>query len=219
MDLLNSIFNFFTDKSQKLSRKALLIMGGVILLILIDNTLSFSYYYNTEKRIEQIQGINEIVKDTTLSSEEKNKLKKLRTELIIRKTWKNQTYELLSEIEFKSDSEEITENSDIQVQSERSYFWHFVSSGWIFLLVMIVMPFVGLADKNTSIGTVIGILIVIEPLFFGLAWLFAKVFSFIPILSGNPIVNYILNVILSFVILFLLTKLSGNKKKKTTGNN
>tara|TARA_R110002012_G_scaffold69453_1_gene179829 strand:+ start:1721 stop:2308 length:588 start_codon:yes stop_codon:yes gene_type:complete len=194
-------------------------MGGVILLILTDNTLSFSYYYNTEKRIEQIQGINEIVNDTTLSSEEKNMLKKLRTDLIIRKTWKDQTYKLLSEIEFKSDSEEIIVNSDVQVQSERSYFWHFVSSGWIFLLVMIVMPFVGLADKNTSIGTAIGILIAIEPLFFGLAWLFAKVFSFIPILFGNSIVNYILNAILSFIILFLLTKLSGNKKKKTKDNN
>ena len=211
MELLNSVFNFFTDKSQRLSRKAIFIIGGIILLIVIDNTLSFSYYYNTEKRIEHIQGINKIVNDTTLSKQEIAELKKLRKTLISRTTWKDETYRMISEIEFKSEPNEIAEVPK-EIIHERSYFWHFVSSGWIFLFAMIIMPFVGLADKKTPLGTTFGILLVIIPMFYGIAWLFAKVFSFIPVLFGNPILNYILNGILSFLILFLFTKLSSKKK-------
>jgi len=118
---------------------------------------------------------------------------------------------MISEIEFKSEPNEIAEVPK-EIIHERSYFWHFVSSGWIFLFAMIIMPFVGLADKKTPLGTTFGILLVIIPMFYGIAWLFAKVFSFIPVLFGNPILNYILNGILSFLILFLFTKLSSKKK-------
>lgn len=220
MELLNSIFNFFTDKSQNLSRKALLIIGGIALLIIIDNTLSFSYYYNTEKRIEQIQGINKIINDTTITKAERLKLKNLRSELIIRNTWKDKTYKLLSEIDFQSESEteEIIATPSEEPEVNRSYLWHFISSGWVFIFVMIFIPFVGLADKKTSIGNTLGILLFIEPLFLGLAWVFAKGFSFIPVIYGNPIYNYILNFVLSFGVLFLMTKLGSNKTKKTTGN-
>jgi len=215
LELLNSLFKFFTDKSQRLSRKALLIIGGIMLLILIDNTLSFSYYYNTEKRLEQIKEINEILNDSTLSNDETTILKKLRSDLIIRKTWKDHTYRIISQIEFKSDSSEITDNKENDKQNERSYFWHFLSSGWVFIFIMIVMPFIGLADKKTSLGTTIGILLVIEPLFLVMAWGFAKAFSYIPILFGNPIVNYFLNVILSFILIYILTKVSGNNRRTT----
>jgi len=213
LELLNSIFHFFTDKTKGLSHKAILILTSIILVVIIDNTLSFSYYYNTQNKIEQINGLNKILSDSTLSKLEKEKLKSLRNNLIVRSTWKDKTWKLISEIEFKNEK---NENSEKPIKKEpeikRSYFWHFVSSGWIFILIALIMPFIGLRDKNTSLASAIGILLLIIPIFLGIAWVYAKVFSFIPIIFGNPIYNYILNAVVSFLSLMILG-LFQNKKK------
>lgn len=213
MELLNSIFQFFTDKTKGLSHKAILILASILIIVIIDNTLSFSYYYNTQKKIEQIDGLNRILSDTTLTNFEKEKLESLRSKLILRMTWKDKTWKLLSEIEFKSEKKSISgENTDKKPEVQRSYFWHFVSSGWIFIIVALFMPIVGLKDKSTSLGAVIGILTVILPMFFGIAWIYAKIFSYIPVIRGNPIYNYVLNALLCFLTLLIFGLFLPKKK-------
>ena len=216
MELLNSIFHFFTDKTKGLSYKATLILTTIVLIILIDNTLSFSYYYNTQRKIEQIDGLNKILSDTTLTDLEKDKLQNLRHNLIRRTTWKDRAWKLISEIKFKSENEEnLKEPPKSQKEITRSYFWHYISSGWLFLLLALMMPFIGLKDKNTSLGTTLGILVIVEPIFLGIAWIYAKVFSFIPIIFGDPIYNYILNALMCLfsVVMFALIGKLQNKKK------
>ncbi len=219
MEFLNTFFHFFTDKTRRLSSKAIISIIVVALIILIDNTLSFSYYYNTENKIEQVSSINKVLTDSTLNKTEKNQLLKLRQQIINRKTWKDKTWDLVSNMNFSTEN---TTNENHTVEkveneiTERSYLWHFISSSWLILILLIAFPFVGIFDKKTPFAQAIGILLILEPFLYGIAWIFAKVFSFIPVILNNPIYNYVLNAILCIGV-FALFGIFG--KKKTTANN
>ena len=219
MDFLNSIFHFFTDKTRRLSSKAITTIIVVALIILIDNTLSFSYYYNTKNKIEQVSSVNKLLTDTTLTKTEKKKLLNIRRDIIDRKTWKDKTWDFISNMDFRSENsltENPTENEiKIPIETKKSYLWHFISSSWLIVILMLAFPFVGIFDKKTPFGQAIGILIILEPLLYGMAWILAKLFSFIPIILNNPTLNYILNAILCLGV-FALFGIFG--KKKTTGN-
>ncbi len=233
MEFLNSVFHFFTDKTKGLSYKALLTILVVTLIILVDNTLSFSYYYNTQNKIEQVSNLNKILADSTLGSNEQNELFQLRKQIIERKTWKDKAWNLMSKMEFNKNEftptvtkpeliekniveKDIIENDIVEKDFiERSYFWHFISSSWFILIFIIAFPFIGFFDKSSPLPQTIGILLVIEPLLYGIAWIFAKMFSYIPTILGNPIYNYVLNIILCLGII-ALTGIFG--KTKTTSN-
>ena len=214
MELLNSIFHFFTDKTKGLSHKAALVILSIAILIILDNTLSFSYFFNTQNKIEQVSILNQVLSDSTLTVEEIEELKNIRKDIVFRSTWKDKTWDLVSKIEFNSIQKDSTDQVSITIASERSYFWHFLSSGWIFILVMIVMPFVALSDKKTSISSIVAIIFLAEPMLLLMAWIFAKLFSFIPLLLGDPFYNYIINFFLSNVIILIISLMNKKEKKK-----
>ena len=206
-------------ETRGLSSKAITTIIVIALIVLIDNTLSFSYYYNTENKIEQISNVNKLLTDTTLTKIENQKLLNIRKDIIDRKTWKDKTWDFISNMDFRSENS-LTENpTEKEIEnplSERSYLWHFISSSWLIVILMIAFPFIGIFDKKTPFGQAIGILIILEPFLYGMAWILAKLFSFIPIILNNPTLNYILNAILCLGV-FALFGIFG--KKKTTANN
>lgn len=194
-----------------------MMMFSLIVLIIIDNTLSFTYNYNNSRKIEQIEKLNVVVTDTTLSSVEIMELKNLRNNIINHKTWKDQIYNKLIAIDFKSkDTNTIVIKNDTKLpKKERNYWIHFVSSSWLFVIVMLITPFIGLFDKKTSFSSSMIAVVFIIPIFYGLSWIFAKTFSFIPIINNNPNINYIINSALHLLIfLFIGFIIKKNEKKK-----
>jgi hypothetical protein len=224
MDLFDSIFKFFTDSNKKFSHKTILVLFSIFIIIVLDNVLSFSYYYNNEKKISQIESINNIVKDSSITIKEKNSLIFLRNNIISHKTWKDNIWDFFTTIEFKDDLKSSTEvnnssKKDIEIKkinnTVRNYYIHFITSSWIFLLVILIFSIVGFSDKNTSFLTALMIILFfITPFSLFLGWIFAKIFSFIPIIQNNPIYNYILNFVLSFVIILIFGFLINRIKKK-----
>jgi hypothetical protein len=188
----------------------------VALVVLIDNTLSFSYYYNTGNKIEQVLSINQVLADSSLKNNDKQNLITLREQIINRKTWIEKFWGIIPNINFKKSN--LINNADNLKEDkvearDRYYIWHFISSSWVVLIVIIVIPFVGIFDKKTPLLHAIGTLIILEPLLFGIAWLFAKVFSYIPVLFNNYIYNYLLNAILCLVVFLVIGWLNRNNVK------
>ena len=197
MELINSIFVFFTDKTKKLTHKTIMILGVIIIIILLDNTLSFSYSL--------------IIKDSTLSSKEKQILKNMRSNIIEHKTWKDNIYNF--NFKLKEDNRVIVKN-DIQTDTnERNYLIHFITSSWLFMIIMFIMPFFGLLKKEDSLLSTFVIILTIELIFFGLSWILAQVFSYIPVINNNPNINYLINSILHLLI-FTLVGILINKIEK-----
>ncbi len=216
MELVNSVFNFFTDRTKKLSHKTITIFIVVAVLIVMDNTLSFTSHYNNIRKIEEVEKLNLIVIDSTLSKEEVIRLKELRNNIINHKTWKDKLYDKIITIDFKTkdnDNVSVVKNDIPKTTNERSYWVHFVTSSWILIMIMIIMPFAVFFDKkSSSLSSFLAIIFVIVPFFCGLSWVFAKAFSLIPVINNNPTYNYVLNAVIHLFI-FLLIGFLSNKKK------
>ncbi|UOU98401.1 hypothetical protein MUU74_00165 [Chryseobacterium daecheongense] len=207
MELLNTIFIFFTDRTKKLSHKSIMILFTLVLVILIDNSLSFSYNYNNTSKLEQIEKLNSIIIDSTLSKTEKNKLITLRNNIINHETWKDKLYNKLISIDFKVKDENkiIVKNDTPQNSKERNYWIHFITSSWILMILIILMPLFAIFDKqNSSTALIFTIIFIFEPLLYIFSWCFAKLFSLIPVLYNNPFINYAVNFILHTIILLLI---------------
>ena len=216
----SSIIHFLTDKTRNLSSKALFIVFGFILLIFLDNTFSFSYYYNTSQKVTQIKEINEGLKDSTFSISEKKKLLKLRNDIIEHKTLKDKAYDYLTNLNFEISDQETSETIEtVELEAKRNSRIHFITSAWWLVLSFgifaIAIPFVLLTERKDVFTTLVGF-IFMGGFAYLIALLLSKVFSFIPLIDNNPMYNYILNVILSGILLLIM--LLAGKKKKTTAN-
>jgi len=104
--------------------------------------------------------------------------------------------------------------SNIQDKS-RSQLWHTLSSSFAFILLFLILPIVPFTQKNFSWNMVLGMILF---MFFdaGLIWLNQYLFGLIPLIYGQPWINYILNVIIH--VLFLLIVSLASEKKKDINN-
>src|SRR5690606_11730642 len=90
----------------------------------------------------------------------------------------------------------------------------FISSSWLLTLSILIIPFMALFDKKSSfITSSITILLFIAPILYGLSWIFAKLFLLIPVINNDPNINYTINSILHFIIIFIIGKIMNTKKK------
>jgi hypothetical protein len=218
----SSILHFLTDKSRKISTKAIVIVLSLLLLAIIDNTFSFSYFYNTSNKVNQLQKISEILKDKTLDKTENEKILLLRKDILTHQTYKDKIYNYLTNLDFDT-TEKIDEAESNQIGQRNEYIHLLTSAWWLLLpigLLILLYPYIIISERKQILNTTIG-LIFLTGLSYLVSLLLSKIFSFIPLIDNNPIYNYILNFILSGLILLIIT-LMGNKvkkMKKTIANN
>lgn len=193
------IFQTITDRSIKLSQRVSYLLLIIVVLFFIDNTLSFSYYYNVNQKINNLNEINKLLEKINFSTDETNELKKLRTQILQHVTVKDRVYNCLTDFNFESD----TENKNEPNNSKRNNLIHFITSSLgiiLFLLLIFINAFKdAINKKETWLITITGslFLIALSSVFmFGLS----KVFSFIPLIRDTPTLNYVLNGILSVAI-------------------
>ncbi|MCA4809618.1 hypothetical protein IF128_07670 [Empedobacter stercoris] len=219
MEYVIGIIHYFTDSKNKLSHKAIMIILTVILVIFIDNTLSFTYSYNINNKIEHVEKLNSIIKDTSLSKKEKAILKELRNNVLNHQTLKDIAYDKYTSLDFKSKEvvqKPIVKNEKKSKLKERNYWIHFISSSWLIIISMLVVPFVGYTKNSSFFYYIFIIIIFVEPILYFISWTFAKTFSLIPIILDNPTLNYILNAILHLLVFLTLGFIINKFNKKKT---
>jgi len=84
MDFFIKFFEYFSNNDVRISSKLKMILFIMLCIFIIDNVLGFSFYYNINKKINQIISINEVLKDSNMSIGEVNQLFKLRKSVIER---------------------------------------------------------------------------------------------------------------------------------------
>jgi hypothetical protein len=212
------IYQDITGSDKSFLKKFYIYILIIFGLYVADNIIGFSYYQSVSSKIEKTKEINSILKDSAvLSKSEITKLKLLRSDIINRKTIKDNVYSFFSNISFISSKNPIT-TKPIETNPiiERNPDLHFYTSSASILLIMIIFFFAGLIDRQSPLPQKIITIIVIELILYPFAFLFSKVLYLIPVINEKPTINYVLNVVLSFLIPYLLyyipTKL--NKKYK-----
>ena len=110
MDYIQSAFTFLTDKTNKFISKLFLVFSVLTILIIVDNIFGYTYYSNIEKKLTQIDKINNIVKDTNLDLQTKNNLILLRKEIIEKKNIQDFLSLSIKNISFNNFKNKITNN-------------------------------------------------------------------------------------------------------------
>jgi hypothetical protein len=215
--MFDKVFSFLIDSDQKSYKKyglAIIIIFG---LLLTDYFFRFSDSYIAEKKIEQIGKIQEIIKQDSLNVETKNELLKLQTQVIKRQVFWESLLDLISFFHstisspnaiktipihtnpiIKKDS--ISKNMPpIQVlgstssdgeKYKRSFAWHVLTSCWMVIFLMLVMP-VLIFQKNHNHIT-ISALIANEILLIIVIIGYSFLLALMPVYE-NPLLNYIIN--------------------------
>ncbi|AHM62930.1 hypothetical protein D770_23425 [Flammeovirgaceae bacterium 311] len=220
MEFLNTGISFLTDKTRNISSKAIFIILAIAFLVMLDNTLSFTYFYNVSQKNSQIIQISEILKDSTLSDYEIKKLLNLRRDIIEHATIKDKAYGYLTNLNFESSKEAISEDAKV-INMTRNQTMHFLTSSWWLIFILVVgfithiyeMLFKRTDVTGSSLGLLAGSIA-----FYLFALLLSKMLSYIPLINGDPLYNYVLNIILSGLIplMFMLASKKKNKKLSPT---
>ena len=219
--MFDKFWDFFIDSKHKFSKKFLMSFLVIILLLSVDYFFRFSDSYIAGKKIEQLGKIHEITKQDTLRTESINELIRIEKEIIRRQGFWSSLSDLTSFIQGTiSSPRQITTMSiatkptikEVKEKTgpQRDVFWHVLSSCWIFILFIFIMPFIPLFDKTSSLT--FGPVLIMELIMVGLCGLYSFLLALIPIFD-NPVWNYIIN-ILSFPLIILLIGSISNKNKQ-----
>jgi hypothetical protein len=216
-ELIFSIYKDITKSETKLFKTFYKYLFIAFCLYFADSIFGFTYYNNIDNKIEKTKEINSILKDSlVLNKNEILYFKKLRTEVLHRKTIKDDIYSFFSNISFTSSKNPIT-TKPIETNPiiERNFYLHFITSAFPIILVMVIFFFAGIFDRKTTISQRIGVVFFVEIILYPFAFLFSKTLYLIPLINNTPLINYIINFSISTIIfpltIYLLTKIGKNK--------
>jgi hypothetical protein len=193
MSFYESILGFVTDKSKTPSTRAtftILILCGILL---VDNITGFSYYFNKQRQLEQLQSISILLKDSTLSPKIHERLIQLETQIFERKSILDYSIGFLKNI--FSNSGQIPIDS---ARKTRSNFWFLISSSGFYILVTIfIAPIMLFLNKKSSLLTRLATILIFSTVMFFTSWFFYWLMDkLIPDrLFGSWIWNYVINFI------------------------
>ena len=218
------------ESDHKFSKKFLLTLFIVFSLLSIDYFFRFSDSYIAEKKIEQIGKIQEIVKQDSLAIEPKRELLKLQTQVIKRQGFWELLSDLISFIHSTISSPNATKTSPINAKPiikkdsivskdlppiqvlglqsfesekyKRSVTWHIITSCWVMILMMLILPFL-LFQKDDSRMS-FGSLIASELILIIFCVLYSYILALIPVYE-NSLWNYIINFISLPIIIGLIS--------------
>lgn len=216
-EILKTATDFFLSKDRRLSSKFGLVFTLAIGLLFSDYFFRFSDSYITKTKIEQIEKIEELLQKDSLGADAKKELTQIEKGVFQRKGFWDlvpSRASLISLIQRTINSQNAksdTNNATKPIVIERDVFWHNITSGWIFWIVIIISPV--LIFQNKLSGSTILSYLLADLLVAAIGYSFSYLFAFIPVL-GHPVVNYIVNALLCTVLVLLLGVVAKKLKPK-----
>jgi hypothetical protein len=219
LDPIKGFVKFFIDKEHKASTRLGIFFLLSVILFFIDFFLGISDNYIQNRKIDNIVKIEKTLASKEIDSLTKIELKKIEKRLISHQgLWERlESWASFTQSNINSPVKKNTEKIPTNI-IRSSFFWHTLSSSWLIIFAMIIMPLTLIMDKYhywTS-SEVIGLL-AFEIICFFIVLGFSGLFSLIPYFE-NPSLNYLLNAILhlfSLSLLFWFVQRLSKKIKKT----
>jgi hypothetical protein len=203
MSFFDNITSFITDRGQRLSVRATVLIITLALIIFADNVCGFSYYYNRQRQLEQLQSIAALLKDSSISLRTKENLRYLETQTLIRRNIldKSMTFaKNLSTIGRKLDSSD----KKALLKTERNEIVFFISTSGIYALVLILaVPIIFFTDKKTPFFKLVASLFLSAVIMAFTCWFnYWMIDLLLPYkIWGSWTWNYIMNVLIQLGLL------------------
>ncbi len=225
-DWIAAFFKNLHHSGLKVSHIVAYFIIGVTILICLNDITRFTYTYRTNNKVEILNKYEKLLGDTTLSADDKLKIRQQRNELI---NDKSKLAELpiiiVNSIKSNTDGNKTkqvhTENKNtdnpkvIVKKPKRNLFWHVLTSNLLLCVLLIIMPIIILAYEKKIEMLHIALIIFFEILIGLMIALMSYLTSFIPIFD-NVIWNYVLNIVVTVPIWTLIIFVFGNTN---TNNN
>lgn len=217
MSYLDHITAFLFDENRRLSSKAAVVFFIVLSILFIDNVLGFSYSFTIDKKIEQVEKLNRVIKDPSTDSITKQFALSIRKDIIGRQNILNQTLSFFrgkSNNSIKHQANIPTDSANAkEVAIKNNFLFHSTAGGLWYLLAIVMLPVMIFTDKKTSLPQRVSTGIFAGLILFGFGWFFYWLCTFVPQLSSTTWVwNYIVNFLIQALLIFLLV-VAGQKKK------
>ncbi|MDX6748142.1 hypothetical protein SHK09_15195 [Polaribacter sp. PL03] len=195
MIFIDNILNFITDTKKRLSTRATIFILSIIAILVFDNIIGFSHYYNQQKQLNQLKTISELLEKPSLSANSKKELKKLESETFERQNIINHSLSFLKNIA-STNNRQNQNITNMETKTIRSNIWFLISSSGIYILVtFLVVPVFLLTDRTTPFLKLLASMIIFALVMFFTSWfnywLFDKIIP--DELFGSWIWNYIVN--------------------------
>jgi hypothetical protein len=207
MSFFDNILNFITDSEKRLSARATVFIIAICTLLIVDNLIGFSYYYNKQRQLEQLKSITELLADTTLTNDTRAKLVTLQTQTFDRKNIIDYSSSFLKNIS-STDNKQSQNTTKTDAKIIRNNIWFLITSSGLYILVTIfVVPVLLLTDRKTPFLKLLASMIIFILVMFFTSWFNYWLFDkLIPDkLFGSWTWNYIVNFVLQIgLILGLL---------------
>lgn len=205
MKIIEYCLDFLFNANKTLSSKALVLIFSVLAIFLIDNILGFSYYYDSDRKIDEVKKLNSIIADPQIDSTTRQFALNLRTEIITRENCINNSLNFFKGIKWSSPDPVpvIPQSIPIIEKVERNNFLFHLTAGGIYYLFGGIMVFVMIfIDKYSPLlqrigsGIIVGIVLWMYGMFS--SWLF----DFIPQVSKSTWAwNYLINLGIQITLL------------------
>jgi hypothetical protein len=198
MSFFDNILNFITDSEKRLSARATVFIISICTLLIVDNLIGFSYYYNKQRQLEQLKSITELLADTTLTTDTRAKLVTLQNQTFDRKNIIDYSSSFLKNIA-STDNKQSQNTTKADTKIIKNNIWFLLSSSGLYILVTIfVVPVLLLTDRKTPFLKLLASMIIFILVMFFTSWfnywLFDKLLP--DKLFGSWNWNYIINFVL-----------------------
>lgn len=197
-DIKDSLLEFvsmITDAKTTIYSKILKVVLIVILLFFINDITGFSFYFKDKARLWQIQQINEILKDTTLSKVTRQDMLKLREETFNHKSF---VASVLEKITWNNLTTRTNANTQQIKNMTKNDWWMLLSTSWLFIILMIAYPFQEIKINKPIKQKLLGVLSVELTLLF-FSFLLTTLCYLIPVIDNDVTYNYAINFFITFL--------------------
>lgn len=209
-DLITAFIKLFLDNTVKIFPRLMVFVLIIIALITVDNILGFSFHYNTQRTISELRDVSKIISDTTIDLQTRAKAIEVKNEIIskvsIKDFFSNALDNVFRPIQIRDGSVYAK-----KYLHDRNRIIEFLCINWFLILMFLILPPYFLLKpafnsfwKNLLLVIVVNLSLVI------LAFILFLLFSLIPTINGHPLLNYILD----FSVLFIILMINTYKTKK-----
>lgn len=223
------IIKIFTDGTIRVTTKLFTLLLILFSAWFINDTFDFINSNRTYNKLENLEKISLLLKDSSLSDNEKNELIKERYYIIKHKTTLENLssfyWSFVKKISFKSLSkatnpaktteQKISEPKPATINNTpiiKNYLLHFLFSNLFLIMIAVIVPILIFKQNKSNIPTLIFSLIIVWAILYFISIFIAWVLNFIPVILDRPWINYVLVLLIhSFFWGWVLIKLGNSK--------
>lgn len=221
---LESILFFFSNKTYSVGTKALFTVTGIILLGIIDHIFGFSYHFSINNKLQHIDKIENMKmkyyhNDTLILY-----LNNIENEIMNNKS----NYVVLDfsfpSLDFSSPDKSLqidhkldnipnsTQTIITKPKIIRSSFWHLLTTSFFWLITALILPFTMFANQRIT-GSIIGACVAALLVLAIIVSLYYYLLGLIPVIANRPWINYLINLTVHGLSLWLLFVIVKRQKK------